>query len=94
MLKQRHQLFVTLFGVADVCTVVCACAIAWGARTYRFDDLALGITAFWRDSIALLAAPAAIRRARVIRSMRAVWRLTGAPRNRRPRQGSAFAEPF
>jgi Undecaprenyl-phosphate glucose phosphotransferase len=60
MLKQRHQLFVTLFGITDACSVLGACAVAWIARDIRHADLAMSLASFGRESLAILVVPSAI----------------------------------
>lgn len=37
MVKQRHQLFVSLLGVGDALTVTAACYAAWGVRRYAME---------------------------------------------------------
>ncbi len=60
MLKQRHQLFVTLFGITDACSVLGACAVAWAARDARFADLTMSLASFGRESLTILVVPSAI----------------------------------
>ncbi len=46
MLKQRHQVFVVMFCVADAFIVVAACLLAWGARLFVFAE---PVPADWED---------------------------------------------
>lgn len=58
MLKQRHQVFVTLLGVADGVAVAGACAIAWGARLFWFrEPLPQSWEGFFKGPLVLFAVP-------------------------------------
>ena len=37
LVKQKHQLFVSLLGVGDALTVTAACYAAWGVRRYAME---------------------------------------------------------
>ncbi len=57
MLKQRHQLFVSLFACADAVSAFGACALAWQIRRWHFgiNDQELG--AYLQDSMTILVLP-------------------------------------
>ncbi len=58
MLKQRHQIFVTLFAGADAVAVASACLVAVGARAWWFGEPAPGGPGDWmRASLLAIAVP-------------------------------------
>lgn len=58
MLKQRHQVFVTLLAVADGAACAAACAIAWAARLVRFHEpLPLSWESYFKGPLVLFAVP-------------------------------------
>lgn len=58
MLKQRHQVFVTLLGVADAAAVAIACYGAWGARLIWTDEpLPSSWESFFKAPLVLFAIP-------------------------------------
>lgn len=66
MLKQRHQVFVTLFVCLDAIVVACACMVAWGVRRLMIEHAWPGLTVdtgawHWvREPLALFAVPIAL----------------------------------
>jgi Undecaprenyl-phosphate glucose phosphotransferase len=61
LLKQRHQIFVTLFAGADAAAVAGACLVAVAARTHWFGEPAPGDPGEWlRASLAGVAVPVAL----------------------------------
>ena len=58
MLKQRSDLFLTLFGFVDVLAISGACLIAWGARLVAFDEsLPAQWESYFKDSLMVYAVP-------------------------------------
>ncbi len=57
MLKQRHQLFVTLFACADAVSVVGACALAWWVRRAQYGVFEDSFGSYLRDSMTILVVP-------------------------------------
>ncbi|MBL4698127.1 MAG: undecaprenyl-phosphate glucose phosphotransferase [Phycisphaerales bacterium] len=61
MLRQRHNLFVSLFGVLDAVAIASASLLAWGIRLNRFDQpIPTRWEEFFKDSLMLFAIPIAI----------------------------------
>ncbi len=79
MLKQRHQLFVTLLGLTDALVVALACVLAWVVRRHyvegSFPSLAgfEGLRTLAREPLVLFAIPLAIASMRMFRLYRP-WR--------------------
>ena len=58
MLRQRHNLFVSLFGVLDALAIGSASLIAWAIRLDRFDQsLPGGWEGYFKDSLTVYALP-------------------------------------
>ncbi|MEQ9206690.1 MAG: undecaprenyl-phosphate glucose phosphotransferase [Phycisphaerales bacterium] len=57
MLKQRHQLFVTLFACTDGASAVGACALAWLVRRNRYGVFETEATGYFQDSLTALVVP-------------------------------------
>ncbi len=58
MLKQRHQVFVTLLGVADAAAVAVACYAAWAARLIRTGEpLPESWESYFKAPLVLFAVP-------------------------------------
>ncbi len=58
MLKQRSNLFLTLFGVVDVMAISGACMIAWAARVHYFDErFPMRWESYFKDSLMVYAIP-------------------------------------
>lgn len=61
MLKQQHQLFVALLGIADAAVVSGACLCAWGLRHHLVNDgLPLGWESYFKEPLILFAVPITI----------------------------------
>ncbi len=61
MLKQRHQLFVTILALVDAGVVACACYGAWGVRRVLVEgDWPRAGSAWLREPLALAQVPMAI----------------------------------
>lgn len=61
MLKQRHQLMVSLLALSDAVAIAAATIGAWGARQYRFDEPgAVDLMAWVRGSLILITLPVAM----------------------------------
>ena len=58
MLRQRHNLFVSLFGVLDALAIGSAAMIAWAVRLDRFDQpLPTAWESYFKDSLTVFAVP-------------------------------------
>jgi len=57
MLKQRHQLFVTLFACTDAVSAAGACALAWWIRRSQFGGFEFGLETYLQDSMTVLVIP-------------------------------------
>ncbi|MBO6513810.1 MAG: undecaprenyl-phosphate glucose phosphotransferase [Phycisphaerales bacterium] len=57
MLKQRHQLFVTLFACTDAVSAAGACAAAWWVRHARFGSFDEGTGSYLQESLTGLVVP-------------------------------------
>lgn len=57
MLKQRHQLFVTLFACTDAASAFGACALAWWVRQVRFGEPDRLLGSYLEDSLTVLVIP-------------------------------------
>ena len=57
MLKQRHQLFVTLFACADAASAVGACGLAWWVRRAQYGVFEDSFGSYLRDSMTILVVP-------------------------------------
>ena len=57
MLKQRHQLFVTLFACTDAASAFGACALAWWIRRAQFAEPDLILGSYVEDSLTILVVP-------------------------------------
>lgn len=57
MLKQRHQLFVTLFACTDAVSAVGACAGAWAIRHARYGGFDQTIRVYLQESLTVLVVP-------------------------------------
>lgn len=61
LLKQKHNLFVSLFAMLDVAAVTSAAAIAWVVRVRRFDQpWPVEWEEYFKDSLVLYAVPIVI----------------------------------
>jgi len=61
LVKQRHQLFVSVLGAADALVVLTCCIAAWLLRLWVADDsAAITLSRFIREPVALLVIPAVI----------------------------------
>ncbi|MFK7759779.1 MAG: undecaprenyl-phosphate glucose phosphotransferase [Phycisphaerales bacterium] len=57
MLKQRHNLFVTLFACSDAISAAGACALAWWIRGQKYGTYDEGFEAYLQDSLTVLVVP-------------------------------------
>ena len=57
MLKQRHQLFVSLFAATDAASAFGACALAWWIRHLRFGEPERVLGSYLQDSLTALVIP-------------------------------------
>ncbi|MGJ8635411.1 MAG: undecaprenyl-phosphate glucose phosphotransferase [Phycisphaerales bacterium] len=57
MLKQRHQLFVTLFACTDAISAAGACAAAWWVRQAKFGSYVEGSGSYLQESLTGLVVP-------------------------------------
>lgn len=58
LLKQKHHLFVSLFGVLDALSVTSSVAVAWAIRVQRFDQpMPSQWEEFFKDSLIVFAVP-------------------------------------
>ena len=57
MLKQRHQLFVTLFACTDAASAFGACAMAWWIRRVQFSEPEWILGSYVEDSLTILVLP-------------------------------------
>ncbi|MEZ6241747.1 MAG: undecaprenyl-phosphate glucose phosphotransferase [Phycisphaerales bacterium] len=72
MLKQRHQLFVALFCVADGVVVIAACMLAWVARLYVFaEPLPHDWEGYFKGPLVLFALPIVLYTFSVLKLYRA-----------------------
>ncbi|MGV6814842.1 MAG: undecaprenyl-phosphate glucose phosphotransferase [Phycisphaerales bacterium] len=61
LLKQRHNLFVGLFGVLDAVAISSSAFLAWGIRLHRFDQpMPVRWEDFFKDSLVVFALPIAM----------------------------------
>lgn len=61
MLRQKHNLFVSLFGVLDAAAIASAAMIAWAIRLNRFDQsLPMRWEEYFKDSLVIFAVPIAM----------------------------------
>ncbi len=54
MLKQRHQLFVTIFACTDAASAAGACALAWWIRRSQFGGYEFNLETYLQDSLTVL----------------------------------------
>lgn len=57
MLKQRHQLFVSLFACTDAVSTILACAVVWWAREVRYGVVDGGLSHYIQSSLMVLVVP-------------------------------------